>query len=312
MTNPYVSVIIPNYCHSKYLDQRIHSVLNQTYQNFELIILDDCSPDNGASKAVIEQYRSNPHVSHIVYNETNSGSTFKQWNRGFELATGELIWIAESDDYCDSAFLESAVSAYCNHENVSVVFCTSQLVDEIGNIIPPIYNKQIDENRFYTGSDFIKRRMFRCNAIVNASSAIFSKDVVLKIDKNYMNYVAAGDYLFWVHLAEMGNVIHLTPPHNYFRQHRNKVSPRKLIDGTVTREVFRIISYLKDKGYISRIQSLIIDMFYVNQTQTLDFESEKLKSELMQLWNRDNKITASVARYFVYLYFRLRLYKIWE
>jgi len=62
MKNPRVSVIIPNYNHAKYLDQRIQSVLNQTYQDFEVIILDDCSPDNGASRAVIERYRSNPHV----------------------------------------------------------------------------------------------------------------------------------------------------------------------------------------------------------------------------------------------------------
>jgi glycosyltransferase involved in cell wall biosynthesis len=78
MNKPLVSVIIPNYCHSQFLVQRIESVLNQTYQNFEVIILDDCSPDAGASKAVIEKYRGNPHVSHIVYNEENSGSTFKQ------------------------------------------------------------------------------------------------------------------------------------------------------------------------------------------------------------------------------------------
>ena len=45
MTAPLVSVIIPNYCHAQYLDQRIQSVLAQTYHNFEVIILDDCSPD---------------------------------------------------------------------------------------------------------------------------------------------------------------------------------------------------------------------------------------------------------------------------
>ena len=59
MKNPKVSVIIPNYNHEKYLDERIQSVLNQTYTDFEVIILDDVSKDN--SKDVIEKYRSNPH-----------------------------------------------------------------------------------------------------------------------------------------------------------------------------------------------------------------------------------------------------------
>ena len=112
MANPLVSVIIPNYCHAKYLDQRIQSVLNQTYPNFEVIILDDCSPDDGASRAVIEKYRFDPHVTHIIYNETNSGSTFKQWNKGFSLAEGELVWIAESDDFCEDMLLEKCIMVY--------------------------------------------------------------------------------------------------------------------------------------------------------------------------------------------------------
>ena len=74
-----VSVIIPNYNHARYLDERIQSVLNQTYQNFEVIILDDKSTDN--SREVIEKYRAHPKIVHIIYNEINSGSTFRQWEK---------------------------------------------------------------------------------------------------------------------------------------------------------------------------------------------------------------------------------------
>jgi len=102
---PKVSVIIPNFNHAAYLKQRIDSVLNQTYQNFELIILDDCSTDN--SKEIIEQYRNDTRVSNIVYNTENSGSTFKQWDKGINLSSGDYIWIAESDDWCELNFLQT-------------------------------------------------------------------------------------------------------------------------------------------------------------------------------------------------------------
>ncbi len=101
--NPSVSVIIPNYNHAPFLKERIDSVINQHYDNFEVIILDDCSKDN--SREVIEQYRNHPKVKHIIYNEANSGSTFIQWHKGFRLAEGEYIWIAESDDVADLDFL---------------------------------------------------------------------------------------------------------------------------------------------------------------------------------------------------------------
>ena len=71
MTAPKVSIIIPNYNHAQYLSQRLNSIFNQNYQNFEVIILDDCSIDN--SKDIIGKYKSNPKVSHIIYNDTNSG-----------------------------------------------------------------------------------------------------------------------------------------------------------------------------------------------------------------------------------------------
>ena len=65
--SPLVSVIIPSYNHEKFLKERIDSVLNQTFQDFELIILDDLSPDN--SREIIESYRAHPKVSHIIFNE---------------------------------------------------------------------------------------------------------------------------------------------------------------------------------------------------------------------------------------------------
>lgn len=74
--NPLISVIIPNYNHALFLKQRIDTVLNQTFQDFEVIILDDCSTDS--SREIIEQYRGHSKISNIIFNDKNSGGVFKQ------------------------------------------------------------------------------------------------------------------------------------------------------------------------------------------------------------------------------------------
>lgn len=115
-----VSVIVPNYNYARYLPIRIESILNQSFQDFELILLDDASTDN--SIQILEKYRNNPHVSHIVINEENTGSPFQQWIKGVLLARGKYIWIAEADDVADSCFLEMCVESAESQENTSVCY----------------------------------------------------------------------------------------------------------------------------------------------------------------------------------------------
>src|SRR5690242_21921320 len=91
-SEPTVSVIIPNYNHARYLPRRIESVLRQSYQDFELILMDDASTDD--SREVLSLYLSDPRVR-VQFNEVNSGSPFKQWNKGVKLARGKYVWIAE-------------------------------------------------------------------------------------------------------------------------------------------------------------------------------------------------------------------------
>src|ERR1035441_8594166 len=104
---PKVSIVVPNYNHARFLRRRVESVLRQTFQDFEVILLDDCSTDD--SRSILSKYADDPRVR-IEFNEVNSGSPFKQWNKGVELALGEYVWIAESDDYADERLLEKLVA----------------------------------------------------------------------------------------------------------------------------------------------------------------------------------------------------------
>lgn len=284
MSNPLVSVIIPNYNHASYLDQRIQSVLNQTYNNFEVIILDDKSPDN--SVEVIRQYENNPHVSHIVINNQNSGSTFVQWKRGLELAKGDIIWIAESDDYCEPTFLQECVSGYISMPGCVVAYCTSEYVDASNNDLGTYcqYDKPLYQ---MTGSDFVRQRnAFGC-AIWNASSAIFSKAAALSIDECYQSYKMCGDKLFWILMAEKGNVVHVNKIMNYFRQHQNKVSPKRFRDGTWLTEEFEIFKYQNAMGYLSGMQKVFILSLYYGKISNGEFDSCDTKQRLLHLWGFD-------------------------
>lgn len=283
MNTPLVSVIIPNYCHAKYLDQRIQSVLNQTYQNFEVIILDDCSPDDGASRAVIEKYRDNPHVSHIVYNETNSGSPFRQWHKGFQHAKGDVIWIAESDDYADRRFLETLMPCLLSHDNVSVAFCRSVLFNDEEGIIGQSGPASIKEG-IIDGRKFIHDYMNTGTGIVNASSAIFRKSALDNCGNLYSSFRGAGDRMIWIELAEQGDVYFKETPYNYFRRHKNTTTHRCNETGINQIEDKRIFDYICEKGYISKSEIPVYRDLYVRIHIFEMITDKKLKKELFKIW----------------------------
>lgn len=283
MMPPKVSVIIPNYNHAKYLEQRIESVLNQTYQDFEVIILDDCSPDNGASRAVIERYRSNPHVSHIVYNEQNSGSTFIQWQKGFSLAKGEIIWIAESDDWCELNFLEALMPLWEQYPDCSVIQSGVHCFHDDGT--DAWKNEHTGKITCSNGKDFIKYNMV-CSgtAIPNASAVTFRKDVAMSLTQDYMEYKSAGDRLFWIYMLERGNYCKLDLPLNHFRINNKKVSYKKEIDGTQSQENYRINQYLHRKGYIDKLMWAEEQICNWDYLVKYPLFSDETRTSLLNLW----------------------------
>lgn len=277
-----VSVIIPNYCHAQYLDQRIQSVLNQTYQDFEVIILDDCSPDDGASHAVIKQYRQNPHVSQVVYNETNSGSTFKQWEKGIGLAKGELIWIAESDDYCEPTFLERVVPILANDGTCSLAFCRTKAFNENGETWR-CWPESL-KTGIYTGAEFIHDYMSVGNGIVNASAVLFRKQVAVAVPTDYMAYKGAGDRLFWIYLLETGNVGFVDEELNHFRNHTSNTTKSKNKTGSNQREDKKILDYIFKKGYINKKEYETCKKEYVRTMIFEMVEDKELKRDLYEAW----------------------------
>ncbi len=239
---PEVSVIIPNYNHGPYLKLRIDSILTQTYDDIEIIILDDCSSDNSAE--IIEAYRNHPKVSHIVFNEVNSGSTFKQWTKGINLAIGKWIWIAESDDWAEKTFLETFVPVFTNPKNVSIAFCQSHVINGEGKIIKTSTNETLQE--LMTGLEFIASRLIKRNVIINASMCVFRKENYYSVSYKHTQYKFIGDWLFWIEMAARGDVFISGKVLNYFRKHSGDVTSKAYKTGTYFLEFLRFVDDLYD------------------------------------------------------------------
>lgn len=242
-SNPAVSVIIPNYNHAPYLKQRIDSVLNQTYDDFELIILDDCSPDN--SKDIIEQYRRHPKVTSIIYNETNSGSTFKQWERGINVAKGAYIWMAESDDWCEPSLLQNLMNGLLKNPSCTVAYCQSFYVRNGNEVFHYTHTPLLAE--CMNGMDYVNKYLIYHSTIYNASMAVFKKEIYYAISKDYTRFRFCGDWVFWSEMVSRGDVFICGKLLNYFRSHGSDVSTGMYATGQSFIEQFACLSLLKHK-----------------------------------------------------------------
>lgn len=260
---PRVSVIVPNFNYRNCLDRRIQSILAQTYNDYEILILDDCSTDGSAE--VIELYKDNPKVSGVFYNEKNSGSAFKQWKKGIDLAAGELIWIAESDDFCEPCFLATLVSAFDQDPDCVISFCRSETVID-GTPTGTVHKmqKRMRKDFIMTGRSFCDKWQKYGNYIVNASGALIKKSCAQSVDSRYTDFKGAGDLLFWFDAALQlqGNVHFFCKPMNKYSLHSGsqtaELSGSKLFfeESLRIREIFyksgflNDLEYYKYKGYI--------------------------------------------------------------
>ncbi len=226
MEQPLVSVIIPSYNHAVYLNERIDSVLAQDYPNFEVIILDDCSTDN--SREIIAQYEGKEHVREIIFNEQNTGNTFLQWEKGVGKAKGKYIWIAESDDVAEPAFLSTLVGELEKQPDSVLAYSYSKMIDWAGYVIYEDTSLvgTSQQVKVYDGSYYLHHYMLTDNCIYNASMVVFRKDIFSKVNQKFKEYRWCGDWFFWACACKQGKVIEVRIPLSCFRQHMNKVTTR--------------------------------------------------------------------------------------
>lgn len=253
---PLVSVIVPNYNHARFLELRLESIFKQTIQNFEVILLDDASTDN--SLDLLKEYKQNyKQVSHLLVNNTNTGSPFQQWEKGIKLARGQYIWIAESDDWAESTFLEKLLPLI-QQENVSLAFCNSHWIDEKGKIGKSL---SIHTSSFLKeGKTEISEHLVYHNSIQNVSSVLFKKSYLDQRNSNYVTYQVAGDWVLYIDLLLNSKIGFCGELLNYFRWYHSNVSNETNEKGLWAKEGIGVLNLIGDQVLLKREK-----IFFVTQ-----------------------------------------------
>ena len=215
-----VSVVVPNYNYEKYFVKRIDTILEQTYPIYELIVLDDASTDG--SVAIIEEKLAEVREKYpdlqikFVVNQTNSGKAMLQWKKGFEMATGDYVWIAEADDLCSRRFLKETMKGFDDPE-VVLSYTESKLINANGLMLVPNFRWSRDrEKTGHYKSSYVRdgRReveeimAIRCT-IPNVSAVVFKKSdkiPYLQYFDEAEKFLQVGDWYFYAKVLEYGKI----------------------------------------------------------------------------------------------------------
>jgi glycosyltransferase involved in cell wall biosynthesis len=231
---PTVSVIVPNYNYARYILERLESIAQQTVPIYELIVLDDASTDN--SVEIIRDFLAHCSIpARLVVNEDNSGSVFRQWQHGVELAQGDFVWIAEADDLADNEFLEEVLPAFSD-SNVVMSYSQSRQMDSDGKVLCQHYLdyvSDIDRGRWTrpyisSGREEISKALFIKNTIPNVSGVVFRREtlrqVLLDAGAEIFSYRNAGDWIVYLRLLERGAIAYSPRSLNSHRRHQGSVT----------------------------------------------------------------------------------------
>ncbi len=256
-----VSVVVPNYNYERYIADRLTSIFEQSYPVYEIIVLDDKSSDN--SMEIIQSTASAYHRNiDLVVNECNSGSVFRQWEKGTRLSHGEFLWIAEADDLASPNFLSTIMSG---DTDFTVAYTDSKQIDENNKHLADdyryYYNEDmitvLDKPMIYSGQKIIESCLSVRNQFMNVSSMVFRNEQLLDFFNTHLDYLSkfkvAGDWYVYVQLlnAEGAKCKLVSNNLNVHRRHNSSVTHKNL--EIQLKEISEIQSLVRESSNLSDI-----------------------------------------------------------
>lgn len=173
-----ISIIISVYNVEKYLEECLYSIFNQTYNNIEIILVNDGSTDNSLN--IINKYREK--YSNIVYIEQENKGLSEARNLGLRVAKGDYILYIDSDDYIDLNMLQLMIDKIKKDNSDMVIIGHTEFYDDINGKDVNIY-LDIDEKKIYTGIE-VAHMMLECKIMGVAWNKLYKKEKL--IDDNFI------------------------------------------------------------------------------------------------------------------------------
>lgn len=192
--SPLISVVMPCYNCEKFIQAAIKSVLNQTYRNLELIVVDDFSTDN--SKSIITRFLAQDSRIKPVFKEINEGAAMSR-NVALDLTQGDYIAFLDSDDVWNANKLETQINFILKHDY---------------DFVYSYYNVISNAGRYcYTlkAPMTVTRNKLLINCFIGCSSVVISRSLLGR--KRQRNIVCRNDYMFWLDILKDGNVGYCCP-----------------------------------------------------------------------------------------------------
>ena len=210
---PNVTFVVPCYKLGHLLPDCISSILMQTYRDYEVLIMDDCSPDETPQVAAAF---ADPRVQHIR-NEPNLGH-LRNYNKGIELARGKYIWLISADDCLRSRYvLERYVGLMEAHPNVGYAFCPAIRLEDGREKELLEYSVQGPKDVILDGREFLHRLIY-ANTII-APSTMARKECYERVSMFPLNMPWGGDWYLWCMFALHFDVAYFADPMVCYRRH---------------------------------------------------------------------------------------------
>lgn len=222
--HPKISVVMSVYNGEKYLHEAIESIINQSLDDFEFVIINDASTD--ASLKIIESFRD-PRIL-LITNETNLGLT-KSLNKGLGIAKGEFIARMDADDICYPQRLEKQVAFFETDKDIALCGTWVTILGDTNR-----------RGEYPVTHDEIKFTMLCYNAFAHPT-VMWRREVfegmALKYDENY---ITAQDYELFSRLVHLVKTANIPEVLLYYREHENQVTKKRQLNQQTNAQIIKL------------------------------------------------------------------------